>query len=145
MLSSVGSTCTPSKISEAMSYFVSWSWIRFGMPVPLIVESVTMSTRLTLYWLISNPISSSAPAPNFSGGAPQVKIVSSVRSLVSVIAPSSRVGAGRHSQLGDLLRVVAEHHRGVALLGDAAQLLDRGVPALEVVDDGSRHRRRPVT
>ena len=57
--------------------------MRCGMPIALIVGSVRMRTRLTLNWAISKPISSTAPAPNFSGGAPQVKMVSSVRSTPS--------------------------------------------------------------
>ena len=79
MLSSVGSTCTPSKISEVIPYRVSESAIRAGMPSALTLGSVRISTRLAPNWAISNPISSTAPAPNFSGGAPQVKMVSSVR------------------------------------------------------------------
>ena len=79
MLSSVGSTCTPSKISDVIPCLVSDSAIRAGIPSSLIPGSVRMRTRLAPNWAISKPISSTAPAPNFSGGAPQVKMVSSVR------------------------------------------------------------------
>ena len=83
MLSSVGSTWTPSKISEVIPCLVRDSAMRAGMPSALIWGSVRMSTRLAPNWAISKPISSTAPAPNFSGGAPQVKMVSSVRSVPS--------------------------------------------------------------
>ena len=83
MLSSVGSTCTPSKISEVIPCLVRDSAMRAGMPSALIWGSVRISTRLAPNWAISKPISSTAPAPNFSGGAPQVKMVSSVRSVPS--------------------------------------------------------------
>ena len=92
MLSSVGSTCTPSKISELIPCLVSDSAMRAGMPSALIWGSVRMSTRLAPNWAISKPISSTAPAPNFSGGAPQVKMVSSVRLTPSLVTGSSRSG-----------------------------------------------------
>src|SRR5262252_9248916 len=110
MLSSVGSTCTPSKISDVIPCLVSESAMRAGIPSALIWESVRMSTRLAPNWAISKPISSTAPAPNFSGGA----------------------------QLLDLVGVVAEHHSRVRLGGDPAQLLHARVELLEVVDDRGR-------
>src|SRR5215468_9265214 len=77
MLSSVGSTWTPSKISELIPYRASEPATRAGTPSPLIRGSVRMSTRRAPCWGMSKPISSTAPGPNFSGGAPQVKMLSS--------------------------------------------------------------------
>src|SRR3954468_9911029 len=151
MLSSVGSTWTPSKISARISYLVSESAIRCGRPAECTVASVMISTRSTPYWDRSKPISSTAPGPNFRGGAPQVKIVSSVCgvSYVAVIGRAPRPGSavaagGRRAQLVDLVGVVAEDHGRVRLLGDAADLLHRGVELLEVVHDRGGHGGRPV-
>src|SRR4051812_8292895 len=151
MLSSVGSTWTPSKISARISYLVSESAIRCGRPAECTLASVMISTRSTPYWDRSKPISSTAPGPNFRGGAPQGKIVSSVCgvSYVAVIGRAPRPGSavvagGRRAQLVDLVGVVAEDHGRVRLLGDAADLLHRGVELLEVVHDRGGHGGRPV-
>ena len=45
--SSVGSTCTPSKISLSISYRRSASAMRCGAPIALTPGSVTISTRRT--------------------------------------------------------------------------------------------------
>src|SRR5215831_21227745 len=96
MLSSVGSTWTPSKISEPIPYLASESAIRAGMPSPLILGSVRMSTRRAPCWAMSKPISSTAPGPNFSGGAPQVKMLSSAGlSLVSAAIAGSHLPGTR--------------------------------------------------
>src|SRR5215475_3219735 len=97
MLSSVGSTWTPSKISELIPYLASESATRAGMPSPLILGSVRMSTRRAPNWAMSKPISSTAPAPNFSGGAPQVKMLSSAGSapVAAAIAGSPPAGTTR--------------------------------------------------
>src|SRR6266516_3103984 len=94
MLSSVGSTWQPSKISELMPYRASESATRAGMPSSLTLGSVRMRTRRAPYWAISKPISSTAPAPNFSGGAPQVKMLSPGGSapVVAAIAGSPPAG-----------------------------------------------------
>src|SRR5215813_12786974 len=101
MLSSVGSTWTPSKISEVIPYLASESATRAGRPSSLILGSVRMSTRRAPCWAMSKPISSTAPAPNFSGGAPQVKMLSSVGSapVAAAIAGSHLPGALGRRQL----------------------------------------------
>src|SRR5450756_2156789 len=79
MLSSVGSTCTPSKTSDVMPYRVRASAMRCATPLCPTPWSVSTSTRCTPYWARSQPISSAGPGPHISGGAPHVKIVSSER------------------------------------------------------------------
>src|SRR5215831_17909887 len=95
MLSSVGSTWTPSKISELIPYRASEPATRAGMPSPLILGSVRMSTRRAPCWAMSKPTSSTAPGPNFSGGAPQVKMLSSAMSapVEAVMTPVYQNGA----------------------------------------------------
>ena len=70
MLSSVGSTWTPSKTEAVMPNWAIWSATRCGPPVAATPGSVTTSTRWTPYWLRSKPISLLAPGPNFRAGAP---------------------------------------------------------------------------
>src|SRR5215469_11352903 len=113
MLSSVGSTWTPSKISELIPYPARELAMRAGTPSSLIRGSVRMRTRRAPCWAMSKPISSTAPGPNFSGGAPQVKMLSSARSLpVEVIAGSFRRGAdggrGREASGRDLIRLLQD-------------------------------------
>src|SRR2546430_4424658 len=71
------------------------------MPGRLLGGWVKMRTRRAPYWAMSKPISSTAPAPNFSGGAPQVKMVSSVGSapVAAAIAGSHLPGALGRRQL----------------------------------------------
>ena len=57
--------------------------MRCGIPSALMPGSVRISTRFTPNPDMSKPISSVDPAPNFSGGAPQVKIVSSMTGRVA--------------------------------------------------------------
>jgi hypothetical protein len=86
-LASVGSTCTP-VYTEGLSPAPRIdSAARSGMPVAATPSSVMISTRDSPSWPQSKPISSIAPAPNFSGGAPQVKTVSVMYSVA--MAPSS--------------------------------------------------------
>ena len=75
-LSSVGSTCTPEKTVGLSPACCIDSAARLGTPVAATPSSVTISTRSSPSWAQSKPISSSAPTPNFSGGAPQVTTVS---------------------------------------------------------------------
>jgi hypothetical protein len=70
MLSSVGSTCTPLNTCASMPNWAIWLATRSGVPVAATPGSVTTSARRTPYWLRSKPISSDAPGPNFSCGAP---------------------------------------------------------------------------
>ena len=70
MLASVGSTCTPSNTAASLPDRVIWSATRCGMPVAATPGSVMTRARLTPYWLRSKPISSEAPGPNLSCGAP---------------------------------------------------------------------------
>src|SRR5579875_2739612 len=56
------------------------------MPAAARPGSVTISARDTPNCLRSKPISSLAPTPNFSGGAPQVKIVSAESSGIDTLA-----------------------------------------------------------
>src|ERR1700754_543307 len=129
--------------------------MRCGAPSEWIPGSVTISTRFAPKPAISKPTSSEAPAPNFKGGAPQVKIVSSVSSTSGTVMyfasagkvrrRASRVRAlRRQTQLVDLLGVVPEHHRGVGVLLDAPKLLHRCIELLEVVDDGRGRGGRGV-
>src|SRR4051794_5971937 len=119
------------------------SAIRSGRPVCCMPGSVIRRMRFAPYWERSKPISSAAPAPNFRGGAPQVKTLSSVGTsgpaLIVARLPSRRrlLRTADHSrvvralrgqlELLDLLRVVAEDDGGVGLLGDTADLLHRRV------------------
>src|SRR5690348_15735003 len=127
------------------------SAIRSGRPVCCMPGSVIRRMRFAPYWERSKPISSAAPAPNFRGGAPQVKTLSSVGTsgpaLIATRLPSRRLlRTARHSrvvralrselELLDLLGVVAEDDGGVGPLGDAADLLHRCVELAHVVDDG---------
>src|SRR3984957_6515914 len=75
-LTSVGSTRAPLKTVGLSPAFCSDSAARPGIPVAATPSSVTISTRSRPSWAQSKPISSSAPTPNFSGGAPPVKTVS---------------------------------------------------------------------
>ena len=70
MLSSVGSTCTPSKTWASMPNRDICPATRCGVPVAATPGSVMTRARLTPYWLRSKPISSEAPGPNLSCGAP---------------------------------------------------------------------------
>jgi hypothetical protein len=70
MLSSVGSTRAPSYTTVSMSNVVIWSATRWGRPVLANAGSVTTRTRDAPSWERSYPISSDAPGPNFSCGAP---------------------------------------------------------------------------
>src|SRR3954467_3063233 len=121
--------------------------MRSGRPVCCMPGSVISRMRLAPYWARSKPISSQAPAPNFSGGAPHVNTDSSVGTGGTVMRGlrSGVVAAVAHGlELVDLLGVVAEDDRRVGLLGDTADLLDRRVELAHVVDDRRRRRGRAV-
>src|ERR1039458_5616624 len=90
MLSSVGSTCTPSNTWASMPNWAIWSATRCGVPVAATPGSVTTRARLTPYWLRSKPISSEAPGPNLSCGAPYVKTVSGFAGPVLADSVSAR-------------------------------------------------------
>ena len=94
MLSSVGSTRTPSNTRASIPNWAIWSATRCGMPVAATPGSVTTRARLTPYWLRSNPISSEAPGPNLSCGAPYVKIASGSAGPVSAGPVSAGPGPG---------------------------------------------------
>ena len=69
-LSSVGSTWAPSKTWASMPNWAIWPATRCGVPVAATPGSVTTRARVTPQRLRSKPISSEAPGPNFSCGAP---------------------------------------------------------------------------
>src|SRR5579875_1116388 len=70
---SVGSTCTPSNTAASTPKRDICSATRCGSPVADTPRSVTTSARRTPSCARSKPISSDAPSPNFSAGAPYVK------------------------------------------------------------------------
>src|SRR3954447_19582704 len=76
--------------------------MRCGAPIALTPGSVTIKTRRTPKPVISSPPSSAAPGPNFSGGAPQVKIVSSAM-VRPLHAPPAASNQGAHHPLGGLV------------------------------------------
>ncbi len=97
MLSSVGSTCTPSKTTPSMPNAPNWPATCAGIPVAATPGSVTTRARCTPYWLRSKPISPDAPGPNLSCGAPYVKTDSAVAGTVLVIGPLLLVSTGMGS------------------------------------------------
>src|SRR6195952_4458195 len=92
------------------------SAIRSGRPVCCMPRWGIGGRRFPRYGESSNPISSAAPAPNFRGGAPQVKTLSSVGTsgpaLIVARLPSRR------------LLQTADHSRVVRALRGELELLD---------------------